>query len=282
LRGGGSEEFIQTDASLNPGNSGGPLINLDGQVVGINTAIQTAGRSVSSAGVGFAIPINLARTIATALIEKGVAKRGYLGVTLVPDPRTRNALTFSRTSLERLGIRGNSGWQIRTVVPGSPAAKAGVKARDFITAVDGRDVRNLRARLAQAGPGGKITLTINGGRDVIVTLAEEQISPYGIEVADLDASKAAELGVPSETRGVVVTRIQPNSIASSADSRNRLMPGDVITRIDWPPGRRRLVANKREFETLMAQFEVERPRVVRFYFQTKDGKWKIDLMPYRR
>ena len=277
LRQGTSQEFIQTDAALNPGNSGGPLINLDGQVVGINTAIQTGGRSESSAGVGFAVPINLARTVAISLIEKGVAKRGWLGVGLKQDSRGF-VRVYTRNELKRIQIDAPSGAMIEYIQPDSPGAKSGLKRGDVITAVDGRSILNLHARLAQAGPGGILTLTIGGKRDIKVTLAEERLeSTYGIEVEDLDAAKAGVLGLHPSTKGVVVSRIQEQSVAARANMRNRLMPGDVITRVAWL-NRVQIITTKLEFEQLMARFQSERPRFVRFYFRTKEGEYKADLI----
>jgi S1-C subfamily serine protease len=206
-----SEDFIQTDAALNPGNSGGPLINLDGQVVGINTAIQTGGYVRSSAGVGFAIPINLARTIAISLIERGVAKRGWLGVNF------EEKWVFA-PELKRNGIDAQRGLRIERVVPGSPAAKAGLKKGDILTQVDGRAIKSYHvflARLAQAGPGGTIELVSHGKagmRPVKVVLGEEKIEAYGIEVADLDAGTAGEMGLPPGTKGALVTRISDDNL----------------------------------------------------------------------
>ncbi|MHC4958779.1 MAG: trypsin-like peptidase domain-containing protein [Planctomycetota bacterium] len=277
-----SEEFIQTDAALNPGNSGGPLINLDGQVVGINTAIQTAGQSKSSAGVGFAIPVNLARTVAISLIERGVAKRGWLGIKVSLDRRTSRPHFFTRDELDKRGIRGQGAVQIAGTEPGSPAEKAGIRKGDFLTEVDGRPLKSmqmLNARLSQAGPGGTVTLTLNGKRKVSVTLEEERTQSYGIEVADLDARKAAELGMPASTKGVVVERIQPGSLAERAEPRNRLMPGDVITGIAWRRGETSNVTTKRDFEQVMARLQAEAPGLIRFYFRTREGEYKADLYP---
>ena len=280
-----SEEFIQTDAALNPGNSGGPLINLDGQVVGVNTAIRTAGRSQSSAGVGFAIPINLARTIGIALIEKGVAKRGWLGIALEFRDQTSGIIrVYTRSELKQLGIRGQGALRVTVVEEGSPAKKAGLKPGDFITAVDGRPLRShalLYARLAQAGPGGEVTLTVRGERDVVVTLGEERLYTYGIEVRDLDERSVGELGLPQGTTGVVVWRIAPESLAARADARNRLMPGDVITTIQWRGGQSN-IRSKRDFEKTMARLTTEVPGVIRFIFVTKEGRYKIDLYPRHR
>jgi len=277
---GTSEEFIQTDASLNPGNSGGPLINLDGHVVGLNTAIQTGGRSRSSAGIGFAIPINLARTIAVALIEKGVAKRGWLGLGLKMaryGPRV-----FSRAELKTAGIKAQGALLVSMVEKGSPASHAAIRVGHYLTAVDGRPMLSgaiLYARLAQAGPAGKVTLTIDGDRDVVVVLGEERLKTYGIEVEDLDDAKAGELGLPRGTRGVVVSRILSGSVAGRAPARNKLMPGDVITRILWSGGHEAAIKTKRDFEQTMARLTTRPPGIIRIIFRTGEGRYRVDLYP---
>ena len=125
----------------------------------------------------------------------------------------------------------------------------------------------------------EVTLTSTSGLEVELTVRvpSDATSPRPLII--LLAGKGTgrdAVRYTAETRGVVVSRIKPKSIAANAGARNRLMPGDVITRIDWP-GRQRMVKSKGEFEELMLQFKAELPRVVRFYFQTKDGNWKVDL-----
>ena len=275
-----SEEFIQTDAALNPGNSGGPLINLDGQVIGINTAIQSgdSGRNRANAGVGFAVPIDLARTVAISLIERGVAKRGWLGV---------QPAMLSAEQLQRLGIRAQGGFAIRYLQKGSPADKAGLKTNQVVTAIDGRPLSDLRlfyARLAQAGPGGTISLKVHsddGVHKVSVELGEEPIYSYGIEVETVDREKAVALGLPPSTRGVVVTRILDGSEAGHTDSRNRLVPGDLITEIHWPRGRQ-AIRDKTDFERVMNLFSAQQPQTVRFVIRTPEGMFQVLLNPQRR
>ncbi|MDH3591479.1 MAG: trypsin-like peptidase domain-containing protein [Planctomycetota bacterium] len=258
-----SEDFIQTDAALNRGNSGGPLVNMDGQVVGINTAIQ--GATGANVGVGFSIPINLARSVAVSLIERGVAKRGYLGV--------QGQLT-------------KAGWKVQTVVPDSPAAKAGLRRNDVITEIDGRrlrDARILLARLTQAGPGGKLDLTVQRSdmkRNVSVVLGEERLDTFGIEVESLKPARAKELGLHPQTQGVVVTRVLEKSAAAQANARNRLLPGDVITHVFWPGGRRALRARE-DFDEAMRHFASTRPAEVHFIVETPEGRFRVKLTPPR-
>jgi len=269
---GTSEEFIQTDAALNPGNSGGPLVNLDGQVVGINTAIRSGSeRAVANAGVGFAVPVNLARTVAISLIERGVAKRGWLGI---------HPVALDREALEKLSIEAQGALAIGFVEPGSPAEKAGLKVNELITKIDDRPLRDpliLQGRLAQAGPGGKVKLQVlgdGGEREVEVVLGEEPIYAYGIEVETLDAAKAVTLGLPADATGVVVTSILDGSPAARADTRNRLMPGDVIIEVQWRTGRRP-IGDKTEWEQVMSLFQTAEPEVIRFVIRTREGLFQV-------
>jgi serine protease Do len=264
-----AEEFIQTDAALNPGNSGGPLVNLDGQVVGINTAI--APPTGANVGVGFSIPINLARSVALALIERGVVRRGYLGVRgkLVGKPDSTRA----------------DGYRIDHVVPESPAAKAGLQPDDIIVALDGRpleDIQILYSRLTQAGPDGEVDLSVRRGeklRMVHVRLGEAKPGSFGIEVASLTPKRARELQLPTGVNaGVVVTRVQEGSIAAEAEPSNRLLPGDVIVRINWTGGRID-VAERSDFERVMEYFHSQPPRQVEFIVATKEGFFRVRLQP---
>ncbi|MHC4931301.1 MAG: trypsin-like peptidase domain-containing protein [Planctomycetota bacterium] len=272
-----AEDFIQTDAALNPGNSGGPLMNLDGQVVGINTAIQTGGYSRANVGVGFAIPINLARTIAVSLIERGVAKRGWLGVSF-------DEKWVLAPELRRRGIDAQRGLRIDRVEAGSPAQRAGLQAGQIITKVDGRSLKSFQtflARLAQAGPGGSVALYVHGddgARDVSVELGEEQLRTYGIEVSDLTPSRSSEMGLPRGTRGALVTRILPGSVAARVDKRNRLMPGDVIVLIQWRGGKV-VIQDKKDFDQVMARLQAEPAEVIRIILQAKDARYQVFLRP---
>jgi S1-C subfamily serine protease len=268
---GAAEEFIQTDAALNPGNSGGPLINLDGQVVGINTAIQSS--TGSNVGIGFSIPINLARTVAIALIETGEARRGWLGV---------RGEQLAGPVLEKHGIDAPGGFRIVAVEKGSPAERAGIPPGATILEVDGRPLRDLNvlhARLAQAGPAGrvKVTYEMNGARrSVDVALAGEPVYTFGIECANLDAARVRSLGLPAGSQGAVVTRIVEGSVAADAGEANRLLPGDVIVAIAWPGGHYRITSAE-DFEAVMRAFGDRPPSLVRLTVVTKDGAYYITL-----
>ncbi|HEX5138143.1 MAG TPA: trypsin-like peptidase domain-containing protein [Planctomycetota bacterium] len=266
-----AEDFIQTDAALNPGNSGGPLINLDGQVVGINTAIQ--GATGANVGVGFSIPINLARTVAISLIERGEARRGWLGI---------HGITASADQLEAEKIDAAGGFRVMQVEKDSPAARAGIPPASTIVEVDGRPLRDisvLHARLAQAGPGGhvKVTYVAKGERRTVdVEVGEEPDYTIGIEVTDLTPTEAKTLGLSPRIQGVVVTRIQEGSAADQRDEANRLLPGDVILSVRWP-GVGYRVTSKDDFEQVMQIVAERRPQNVEFIVLTKDGAFRVTL-----
>src|SRR6266550_3624187 len=155
------DDFIQTDASINPGNSGGPLVDTRGTLIGINTAIfsQTGG----SVGIGFAIPVNLAKDVLRQLKDRGEVVRGYLGVAVMPiTPEARKAA----------GLDGSRGALVAETVAGSPAASAGVKPGDVIVAFQGEPIQNphdLTRRVASTPPGSKVTLRVaRAGRETAV------------------------------------------------------------------------------------------------------------------
>ncbi|MGH7109961.1 MAG: Do family serine endopeptidase [Stellaceae bacterium] len=151
----GYEDFIQTDASINPGNSGGPLVNLAGQVVGINTAILAP--SGGNIGIGFAIPINMTRRVMDEIIRTGHVERGRIGVEIQD---------LTPTLAEALGVRATEGAVIARVLPGSPAARAGLEPRDVVVAVNGVPVTSsaaLRDRIGLAQVGAVVALTVDRG-----------------------------------------------------------------------------------------------------------------------
>lgn len=233
------ENFLQTDAAINPGNSGGPLVNLDGEVIGINTAITT--RTGGNQGVGFAVPINLAKWVADQLLTTGKVKRAYLGVAIQP---------ITHQLAEQLGVKARQGVLIGEVQPGTPANKAGLKPGDVILQFNGRDVSStneLQGYVEQTPVGSTVPVLVlrDGKRVTINVTVEEQPADYGLarrgpmgrfgrpeasrfeklglEVAALTPEVAEQLGVkPNE--GVVITQVRPNSPADEAG----LSPGMVI------------------------------------------------------
>ena len=228
------DSFIQTDASINPGNSGGPLVNMNGEVVGINTAILAEGR-----GIGFAIPINMAKEISSQLQEKGHVTRGWLGVSIQG---------ITPELAKSLGLKENRGALVAQVVPGSPAEKAGIEQGDVIVGFDGKDVADSKdlPRIVATTPFGKdvsVKLLRDGkvmDRQVKVGEMEEKgakvsRSPasnksLGITVQNLTPEIAKQLGVKKET-GVVVTGIEPGSPAEEAG----IQTGDVIQQVNRKP-----------------------------------------------
>jgi serine protease Do len=234
------DNFIQTDASINPGNSGGPLVNMKGEVVGINTAIIASGQ-----GIGFAIPINMAKEIAPQLQEKGHVTRGWLGVG-VQEVTPELAKSF--------GLKEKKGALVAEVVSGSPAEKAGIEQGDVIVEFDGKEVTESKdlPRIVASTPVGKavpIKLSRSGkflDRQVKVGEMEEKTEvvkthstkkSLGITVQNVTPEIAKGLGLKKET-GVVVTRVEPGSPAADAG----IQTGDVIHEVN-----RKQVKNVEDF-----------------------------------
>jgi serine protease Do len=242
------EAFIQTDAVINRGNSGGPLVDLLGRVVGVNTAIVSP--TGAYAGNGFAIPSALAEKAARDMIEYGVVRRPRIGVVVTPVTEAQAELY----SLERI-----AGAVVSEVEDGAPAHQAGIRPEDVIVAVDGREVNtssDLTTRLARYQPGDRVRITIireGRARDVQVRLGEfERAQPVaqrtparetteqrlGFSVSELTPQVANQLGVSPGTQGVVVTSVTPYGPAAGAIGR-----GDVIVELN-----RQAVRNVRELE----------------------------------
>ena len=224
------DDFIQTDASINPGNSGGPLINYYGEVVGINTAIVASGQ-----GIGFAVPINMAKEILVQLREKGKVTRGWLGVA-IQEITPELAKSF--------GIRGEKGALISDVVPGGPAEKAGVKRGEVILDLNGKTVKDyheLPRMVASMPVGDKVTLKVlRDGKEMMIpaTVAElkddaavkpseEVENRMGVSVQAVTPDIAAELGM-KKAEGVVVANVEPGGQAGEAG----IQKGDVILEVD--------------------------------------------------
>lgn len=248
------EDFIQTDAAINPGNSGGALINLDGQLVGINTAI--ASRSGGFQGIGFAIPINIARNIMRSIVETGRVTRSFVGITMQNiDPNIARAFNLNTPE----------GVLISNVSEGSPAEKAGLKEGDVILEADRRKVNNMnqfRGYIAAKAPGDRLRLKImRDAKEIEVTVtveempSEEQMARSGsrglwdrtgFAVVDLTPDKLRELGYPTGTRGVIVDEIDEESTAY----RSNLRKDDIIVGVN-----RRAVRSLEEFNQLVGSVE---------------------------
>ncbi len=244
------DDFIQTDASINPGNSGGPLLNMDGEVVGINTAIIASGQ-----GIGFAIPINMAKGIIDQLRDKGEVTRGWLGVGIQD---------LTPELADYYGLKAEKGVLVTQVFEGDPADKAGIQVNDIILSVDGQRVttgRELSAMIANTPVGNKskVDLIRDGNKkSLTVTLAKRDDDPktriaqsrgsdeLGIEVTDLDSDVARRFGIQGDENGVLVTDVRDDSLARDADVR----PGDIIKEIN-----RVVVKDRNDFVQLMQKNE---------------------------
>ena len=241
------EDFIQTDASINPGNSGGALIDIHGNLMGINTAILSGG-SGGNQGIGFAIPINMARRIMDQILTNGKVVRGYLGV-YIQDATPDLAKQF--------GLTQGGGVLVGDVSSGTPAANAGLKKGDIILKLNGTPVQSssdLRAQISQMAPGTVVKLDVwrdGKSQEFNVTLGElpeksagsaagegESSALDGVDVQTLTPDIAQQLNLPSSTQGVVVTNVDQASAAASAG----LQRSDVIQEVNHHP-----VTNVAEF-----------------------------------
>ncbi len=257
----GYEDFIQTDASINPGNSGGPLVDAMGRVIGISTAILS--RSGMNAGIGFAIPINMAMQIAEDLLDDGAVQRGFLGVQIAD---------LDAQMAQRLRMKEQGGAVVMMVGADSPAERAGIELEDVIVAINGQkvdDSSRLRLIVSSTKPGTAIPIellrdgkpmTINATLDALPeeALAEvsgsggiprsgaekpEDISELvtGVVVQDLSQPLRERHDVPADVGGVIVTKVDPNSRAAAMGVEE----GDVISHVNRKP-----VATASEARTL--------------------------------
>ncbi|MBX7166354.1 MAG: Do family serine endopeptidase [Pirellulales bacterium] len=251
--------FLQTDAAINPGNSGGPLVNLDGEVIGINTAI--ASSSGGNMGVGFAIPVNLAKRVARQLIDKGTVERAYLGIGI-------GELTTELA--EQLGVDRGHGVVVAQVFPDTPAAEAGVQEGDVVLTFAGHPVSKPSElqEFVESSPidsTQKLELLRNGNHqtvEVVVkalpkqfgrgSVEEESAAPdeehapgradeLGITVENLSPEVAQQLDLPN-TKGVVITEVDP----ASAAAETGLRPGMAVLRVGKKP-----VSSVEEFMALV-------------------------------
>ena len=234
------QDFLQTDASINPGNSGGPLVDSNGRLIGIDTAIISP--TGTNLGIGFAIPVNLAKQVMMAIIDHGKVVRGFLGVVI-------QNLTPDLAKAMKVPGDDPKGALVSDVQPDSPAAKAGIKPGDVIvkidqTAVD--DPRHLRLMVGSHVPGAEVALTvIRDGADLVtqVTLAdipggdkdhdgkttptEAPKNDIGVQMDDVDRKLRRTYNLPDDLTGAVITDVKPGSKAEEAGLR----PGQVITAV---------------------------------------------------
>ena len=228
------ESFIQTDAAVNQGNSGGGLFTADGQLIGINSAILAP--TGTYAGYSFAIPVNIVKKIVNDLIEFGDVKRGYLGISYQPNPTENERL------IKQAGLKEGQGVYVSSVPPDGAAAQAGLKEGDVITKINGNGVSSgmeMSAGIASFRPGEKVPVTyVRNGKETTVsvtlksTASKVDISSakvigdrLGVELENLDSKKAAEYDVEG---GVVVKKIKSGGPLSNT----RMDPGFIITSVN--------------------------------------------------
>ncbi len=236
------EDFIQTDAAINPGNSGGALVDAEGRLIGINTAILS--RSGGYQGIGFAVPVNMARSVMESLISTGKVVRGYLGVG-IQDVTPVLAHEFK--------LPEGHGALVADVMPRSPADKAGLKSGDVIVDFNRKpvmDSRHLKLQVAETAPGASVAVEIiRDGKPKTLNVSvkelpgsEEEVSANdndknasdtlnGVTVSDIDANARGQMNLPQNVKGAVVTDVDQNSVAYEAGLR----PGDVVEEINRTP-----------------------------------------------
>src|SRR5688572_25133809 len=233
------EDFIQTDAAINMGNSGGALVDAEGRLVGINTAILS--RTGGNQGIGFPVPINLARYVMDNIVEHGRVVRGFMGV---------NIQDITPGLAEKFELKERQGALVSEVTPDSPAEDAGLKAGDVVLEFNGkavRDSRNLKLQVAQIAPGKEVPVKISRDgkvQELEVTLkefpqdkalAKGKTAPGesgdvtdGITVDDLNAAARQQFNIPNNIKGAVVVDVAPDSPGYEAGLR----PGDVIVEMN--------------------------------------------------
>jgi serine protease Do len=273
------ENFIQTDAAINLGNSGGPLVNLRGEVVGINTAINAAGQNI-----GFAVPVNTLKAVLPQLKDKGKVVRGYLGV---------NIQNVTEDIQEAFSLTSREGAFVQSVEDGGPADKAGVTKGDTIVAVDGKPVKETRALIDAVSampPERKVNLDVlrDGKRQSLtVTLGErpsvngeagegesDEVTPadqLGFEVQDLTPRLRRNFELPNGVDGIVVSGVEAGSVAEEAGLRS----GDIVTEVNGKD-----VASVKEFDQATAG--LSKGGVLRLYIyrsQIDRGSFVIMRMP---
>ena len=235
------ENFIQTDASINPGNSGGPLLNVYGEVVGINTAIVAAGQ-----GIGFAIPVNMAKPVFSQLISKGSVSRGWMGVTIQP---------LTEELAQSFGLRQARGALINGVMKGSPAEKSGIRQGDVVIAFNGTEVKDpshLQRLVAEAGIGKPVKVTVfreSKSIELKIILLNAETAPKPATEVDggRQQGQSDPLGLIIEDvdgEGIVVVDL----VRGGAAAEVGLKRGDLIVSIN-----RRRVTNSAEYQRIIRE-----------------------------
>ena len=273
------EDFLQTDAAINPGNSGGPLLNIDGEVIGINTAISS--RSGGYDGIGFAIPVNMARWVAQQLIKHGQVQRAYMGVSIQP---------VDEKLARKFNTPFGQGAIVNQIMPDSPAEKSQLKTGDVILDLNGRPVtgpRNLQGIVEKLSVGKSYPMTIirEGKRKTLkVTMqampndyalsnvdkptpgkkskpnSEQTYSDVGVEIDELTPEVAKRLGLDKDAQGVVITDVKKNSPAGFGG----LSTGQVIEKVNDTK-----VNSPKEFEAAMKKASLKEG--ILFLIRTRIG-----------
>ncbi|WP_027285073.1 DegQ family serine endoprotease [Rubritepida flocculans] len=260
------DDFIQTDASINPGNSGGPLFNAAGEVVGVNTAIFSP--SGGNIGIGFAVPSRMVQQVVAQLREHGAVRRGWLGVSLQPVDQDLAAA---------LNLPEPKGALVSAVQPGSPAARAGLRAGDVVTAVEGRSVatpRDLAAAVAELAPGRSATLRLLRDGAALERRVELGSHPASLAAAKPGGPAQPSLGLalaPRAEGGVTVTAVAPGSPAAERGLR----AGDVVLRA----GGREARAPRDVIEAVEAARAAGRPSIA--LQVEREGESRFIALPLR-
>jgi serine protease Do len=247
------EDFIQTDAAINLGNSGGPLLNMSGEVVGVNTAIFS--RNGGNMGIGLAIPSKMVKPVIDQIMDNGAVKRGYLGIILQPvDKELCDALNLDKLE----------GVLVSDIVKDSPASKAGLQQGDIIVQYNDKPIKNVnkfRNEIAMMSPDSKVKLQVlrnNKKQNITVLLGShtddavatnELTQKLGIELENLTPENAPSLGYSSDVTGVLISKVKPNSPAAQAGLR----PSFVITGIALDLNTQKQVKNIAEFDAALQQ-----------------------------
>ena len=264
------QDFIQTDAAINRGNSGGPLINMKGEVIGINSTILTSGFA-GNIGIGFAIPSSIAKKVVVQLKEKGRVIRGRLGIGIY-------ARDLTEGMVKQLKLKSKAGALINSVEADSPAEKADLKRYDVIVQVNGEPVKNgddLRFKIADVLPGGKVNLTVvRDGKEMKVSAVVDELDPVsdkgqvasldkdiGVSVVALSPNSARRFGLRT-TEGLLITEVRNGSEAD----RQGLAAGMIILEVN-----RRKVVTVKDFEDILKKTE-SGDEVILLVRQEQDGR----------
>ncbi|MCM8814628.1 MAG: DegQ family serine endoprotease [Candidatus Omnitrophica bacterium] len=253
------EDFIQTDAAINPGNSGGPLVNIKGEVIGINTAIIAP---YMAQNIGFAIPINIAKKVFRELKSTGKVTRGFLGVYLQP---------LTEDLAASFGLKETKGALVSTVMPDTPAEKAGLKEGDIILEFDGKpvsDVKDLQKKVADAKVGDVVTLGVWRDKKKItlpIKIAERpeeetiakrsdketnEQSWRGLKVADITDEIRKKFNISPDIKGVIVINVEPGSPADECE----IIPGTIIRKIE-----NTMISGLKDFQSITSKIDKKSP-----------------------